>query len=384
MAKQKRKPGEAAGFIARADGLLQGVSRQARVFAVSLCVVLVLVFGLWATINNRYLAPVHKGDLTAINIEIPRGSSVATIAKILEENGVIRSSVVFRLFVDIYDRGSKLKAGSYEFNASMTVMDVLDKISVGETSTNVVKIFLPEGGTIADLANSLENLGLIQDKNAFIQNMQDPTPFVAYSFLEEAAVSKDDRIVAMEGYLFPDTYQVFTNASEDEIVRKFLTRFNGIFTTAYTQRAEVLGMSIDEVITLASLIQREGKDKDFAKISAVFHNRLSRGMRMDSDVTVQYVLGIKRLNLTTQEIEVDSPYNTYKHTGLPPGPICNPGKAAIEAALWPDEAYVEQGMLYFCLTDPETGDLVFAKTLSEHNKNVQKYRPLWQKHDQEQ
>jgi UPF0755 protein len=264
------------------------------------------------------------------------------------------------------------------------VMDVLDKISEGETSTNVVKIFLPEGGTIADLANSLENLGLIQDKNAFIQNMQDPTPFVAYSFLEEAAVSKDDRIVAMEGYLFPDTYQVFTNASEDEIVRKFLTRFNGIFTTAYTQRAEVLGMSIDEVITLASLIQREGKDKDFAKISAVFHNRLSRGMRMDSDVTVQYVLGIKRLNLTTQEIEVDSPYNTYKHTGLPPGPICNPGKAAIEAALWPDEAYVEQGMLYFCLTDPETGDLVFAKTLSEHNKNVQKYRPLWQKHDQEQ
>ena len=142
-------------------------------------------------------------------------------------------------------------------------------------------------------------------------------------------------------------------------------------------------MTVDEVITLASLIQKEAKEKDFAKVSAVFHNRLKTNSTLGSDVTVQYVLNSKKLNLSTEDIEVDSPYNTYKYPGLPPGPICNPGRAAIEATLWPDEDYIEQNMLYFCLADPNTNELVFAKTLEEHNQNVEKYRPLWEAYDAE-
>ncbi len=367
--------------IERANGVFKNISRSARIFAVSVCTVLILFIGVWSYINQKYLAPVNRSNTTPVIVEIPRGSSVSSIATILEKNGIIRSGVVFKIFVDIYDRGSKLKAGSYEFNKAMSVMDVLDKLSIGETSDNIIKVFLAEGGTINDLADSLYNLGLIKDKNAFILNMKNPSPYEAYSFLEDAISTKNGRIVAMEGYLFPDTYQVFKNATEQDIVKRFLTRFNNIFTTAYMQRAEVLGLSIDQVTTLASIIQREGKEADFKKVSAVFHNRLQKGMPLGSDVTVQYILNTKKLNLSAQDIAVDSPYNTYKRTGLPPGPICNPGKAAIEAALWPDETYVKEGWLYFCLGDPATGDLVFAKTLTQHNKNVAKYRPLWVEYD---
>ena len=114
----------------------------------------------------------------------------------------------------------------------------------------------------------------------------------------------------------------------------------------------------------------------------MFHNRLKENMALGSDVTVQYALGVKRLVLTQSELDTDSAYNTYLHKGLPVGAICNPGDAAIEAALFPDNDYIEEGYLYFALTDPETGELAFTKTLEEHNAVVAEYRPLWEAYDQ--
>lgn len=383
MASNQKQNESSRRFIQQMDGYLQNLSRPVKVFAVSLCVVLVLFFGVWTYLNNKFLAPVDSGNTTPITVEIARGSSVSTIADKLEESGVIRNSTVFKLFVDIYDRGSKLKAGTYELNASMSIREVLDIISSGESSDDVVTVFLPEGATVSDLADRLINLGLIQDKNAFLEHMKDPSPYQEYAFIDAIADSKDSRIITMEGYLFPDTYFVYNTASEKDIIDKFLVQFNNVFNDEYQRRADELDMTVDEVITLASLIQKEAKEKDFAKVSAVFHNRLKTNSTLGSDVTVQYVLNSKKLNLSTEDIEVDSPYNTYKYPGLPPGPICNPGRAAIEAALWPDEDYIEQNMLYFCLADPNTNELVFAKTLEEHNQNVEKYRPLWEAYDAE-
>ena len=142
-------------------------------------------------------------------------------------------------------------------------------------------------------------------------------------------------------------------------------------------------MTIDEVITLASIIEKESRPEDFAKVSAVFHNRLNQGMKLQSCPTLQYALGIKRIVLTAEDIASDSPYNTYINKGLPPGPICNPSEAAIKAALYPDEVYLEEGYLYFCLGDPKTGETVFAKTLKEHEANQAKYLKLWQQADAE-
>ncbi|MDR0929963.1 MAG: endolytic transglycosylase MltG, partial [Oscillospiraceae bacterium] len=148
-------------------------------------------------------------------------------------------------------------------------------------------------------------------------------------------------------------------------------------------RAEELGMTMDEVITLASLIEKEGKAADFNKVSAVFHGRLQLGMALGSDVTIKYYTGSQKMALTNTELNTDSPYNTYLHQGLPPGPICNPSKAAIQAALYPDEAFLSEGYLYFCSTSPEEGTLVFNKTLAAHEAAVRQYQPLWLEYDRE-
>lgn len=140
-------------------------------------------------------------------------------------------------------------------------------------------------------------------------------------------------------------------------------------------------MTMDEVFTLASMIEKEAKTADFAKVSAVFHNRLKKGMTLGSDVTVKYVSGSQKMALSDSDLAVDSAYNTYTRTGLPVGPICNPSMDAVVAALYPDEQYVAQKYLYFCSTDPDSGELHFSKTLEEHNAAVAMYRPLWEEYD---
>jgi UPF0755 protein len=135
--------------------------------------------------------------------------------------------------------------------------------------------------------------------------------------------------------------------------------------------------------TLASIIEKEAKREDFARVSAVFHNRLKRGMTLDSDATVKYVTGSRKMALNSDDIRSDSPYNTYHANGLPPGPICNPSMDAVTAALYPDETFLSEGYLYFCSTDPNSGELHFSKSLEEHEAAVSLYRPLWEAYDRE-
>lgn len=141
-------------------------------------------------------------------------------------------------------------------------------------------------------------------------------------------------------------------------------------------------MTMDQVLSLASLIEKEAKTADFKHVSAIFHNRLKQNMALGSDVTVKYVLGTRRMVLTREDLAVNSPYNTYLRKGLPIGPICAPSPAAVEAALYPDEDFIAQGYLYFCSKNPDTGELHFSKTLQEHEQAVRIYAPLWAAFDQ--
>lgn len=141
-------------------------------------------------------------------------------------------------------------------------------------------------------------------------------------------------------------------------------------------------MTMDDVLTLASMIEREAKTADFAKVSAVFHNRLAQDMTLGSDVTIKYYLNSEKMALTDSDLSVESAYNTYRNKGLPVGPICNPSTDAIVAALYPDEQYRQQGYLYFCSKDPNSGELYFSKTLEEHEAAVAQYRPLWIEYDE--
>ena len=145
----------------------------------------------------------------------------------------------------------------------------------------------------------------------------------------------------------------------------------------------MLGLSMDEVITLASLIQKEAKDADFTKTSAVFHNRLKKGMKLESDVTIHYVTGLRKMSLGNDDLDLSSPYNTYQVKGLPLGPICSPSKKAIEAALYPDETFIAENYLFFCSKEPESGELHFSRTKQEHDQAVKMYALLWREYDAE-
>ena len=147
-------------------------------------------------------------------------------------------------------------------------------------------------------------------------------------------------------------------------------------------QADALGLTMDEVLTLASIIEKEAKEGDFARVSAVFHNRLNRGMPLQSDVTIHYVTGTREMALDGDDLTIASPYNTYENRGLPPGPICAPSEAAIRAALEPDDEYLAMGYLYFCAKDPASGELAFSITYEDHQRAVELYAPLWREYDE--
>ena len=186
----------------------------------------------------------------------------------------------------------------------------------------------------------------------------------------------------LEGYLAPNTYEVYTSADEEEIIRKLLSQTEAVFPEEYQEQAETLGMTMDQILTLASMVEKEAKEQDFARVSAVFHNRLRAGMKLESDVTVHYITGVRRMSLTEEDLNRADAYNTYLYRGLPPGPICNPSPAAIKAALYPDQTLVAEKYLFFCAKEPESGELYFSRTLEEHERAVAVYAPLWKQYDQ--
>ena len=211
------------------------------------------------------------------------------------------------------------------------------------------------------------------------------TSFSEFYSVQDVLNSRNvsQRRYVLEGYLAPDTYEIYIGATASEIIRKLITQTERVFSVACEDRAEEMGYTMDEILTLASMIEKEASKADFAKVSAVFHNRLKAGMKLQSDVTIHYITGVRKMSLTGSDLALDSLYNTYQVTGLPLGPICAPSADAINAALYPDETFVAENYLYFCATSPESTELHFSRTLQEHEQAVAIYAPLWQQYDKE-
>lgn len=336
-------------------------------------------------IDRRFFKPVDSSDPTPITVEIPKGSGASAIAKILYEaggegqKGLINNKSVFKVYVDFLGKSSGLKAGTYVLSRNMSIKQIVDIICTGNPPRATVKFTISEGMTVEAVAKRLVEKGVLKEEARFLELCTDAKSFAGkYWFVKNIVdEGREGRLYMLEGYLFPDTYEVYEDATEEEVITKMLDRFNEIYTRRYVERAEEIGLTMDEVVILASMIEKEAKTFDFTKVSAVFHLRLSGGMTLNSDATLGYALRSSGMEFSQEELDNDSPYNTYKYTGLPAGPISNPGAAAIEAALFPNEAYMEEGYLYFCLTDSSTGSLIFAKTAEEHAANVEKYRPYW-------
>jgi len=325
------------------------------------CILLSLVAG-YSYYNSGLEAVGTAENADIKEIVIPKGSSVRSVSRILEEEGMVKDRRVFEIYCILNKMTERLKAGKYSIDNSLDVPGIVEVIVSGKALIDTVKFTIPEGYSLVQIMEKLKGLGVVSPES--IQAALE-TEIYDYDFISQIP----DREKKLEGYLFPDTYEIYKETSAEAIVDKLLSRFNNIFTKEYKNRAKELNMTIDQVVTLASIIEREAKlDSERKTISAVFHNRLKKKMLLQSCATIQYILKEQKEELTYKDLEIESPYNTYKHIGLPPGPIASPGLKAIEAALYPENT----DYLYFFTKDDSSH--VFSRTYNEHISAQNKFK----------
>jgi UPF0755 protein len=329
-----------------------------------------------------YLA-FHQGDIskpasddpTPVVFVVEPGETAGDIALRLKQLGLINDAELFRQFAHYQEADSKLEAGRYELRADMTMEEIIEALQHGRLEEATVTI--PEGWRAEQIAEMLtEEMGM--DGEEFLAFVQGG-PFDSaqdrdfnYEFLQDQPPG-----ATLEGFLFPDTYYLPVQPTAFDIIERMLADFDQRFTFELRQLAMEREMTIHEVVTLASIVEREAVvAEERPVIAGVFLNRLAKGMTLDACPTVQYALGYQedtgqwwKTPLALEEFDhVNSPYNTYLHRGLPPGPICNPGLASIQAVLEP----VESDYLYFVAKGD--GSHAFARTFEEHLQNQQKYQ----------
>ena len=351
---------------------------------ISLVVVVGISMTGWNWVYGSYLAPVDATSTGPITFVIENGSSLTRVATNLENQNLVRNKTIFKYYCDFIGLGQKIQAGEYQLTRAMTIDEIANQLTTGDGKPITARITVIPGWTIEDIAAKLAADGVIKNKDEFLQLCRTGESFSEYYYVNDVLTSPNvgQRKFVLEGYLSPNTYEVYTDATPVDIIRKLLSQTEVVYPASYHDRAEQLNMTMDQVLTLASLIEKEAKDADFARVSAVFHNRLQRNIKLGSDVTIHYVTGVRRMALSNNDLNISSPYNTYKYSGLPLGPICSPSPAAIEAALYPDETFVAEKYLFFCSKDPNTGELHFSKSQEEHNQAVAIYAPLWKAYDE--
>lgn len=359
------------------------VLRPILVFVCSFVIICGLVYTGWQKVDEMFFAPTDSQNQEVVSFSVKSGSSLSAVSKNLEAAGLIHNHTVFKYMADFMGMGQKIQSGDYELTRAMSATEILNQLISGDGKPLTMKITIIPGWTVEDVANYLVEIKVLSSADEFLSLCKSGETYNGYYFIEEVMKTGtvSQRKYALEGYLSPNTYEIYTSSSADTLIKRLLTQTEAAYLSGYDERAQELGLTMDEVFTLASMIEKEAKTSDFAKVSAVFHNRLKAGMTLGSDVTVKYASGSQKMSLNDSDLAVDSPYNTYTHKGLPVGPICNPSMDAVVAALYPDEQYVAQKYLYFCSAEPESGKLVFSKTLEEHNKAVSYYRQYWEEYD---
>jgi UPF0755 protein len=315
---------------------------------------LFFIFGLYWFL----FVPPSKTALAKL-IFVKKGTHLKKVSEILKQEGVIKNRHFFILLTTVLGKKTKIKAGEYEFHTQMLPLEVLDALVKGQVKHHLVTI--PEGYTLFQIAQLLEDLNLVEKKQ-FLQKASSSV-FINTLGLPQFVGPN------LEGYLFPDTYHLFKEMDPEEVIQMMVHQFKKVFGPDLVNRASELGISEKEAIILASIIEKETPlPEEKPLISAVFHNRLKRKIPLQSDPTVIY--GIKNFNgnLTKEHLMRPTPYNTYLIAGLPPTPICNPGKDALLAAVRPAPV----PYLYF--VSKNDGSHFFSSDIEEHNRAVLKYQ----------
>ena len=380
------------------------ILRPVTVFLCAVLIVVGLVTMGWNRVYETFLMPVDPNNTQTVRFTIESGDSISEIGENLENAQLLRNRTVFRYLVQFMGVTDKISYGTFDLSPSMDVNAIITELSSGSQNAERTITIIP-GWTVEDIADYLYEEGAIQSREEFLTLCRDAAPFAEMSYpikLAQDLGTLSGRKYQLEGYLAPDTYRVFRNASAQQIVSTLVEQTNTVIDEVYYadtiqyevdpetgEYREVVryrndDLTLDEIIILASMIEKEAAStEDYGRVSAVFTNRMNAGMRLESDPTATYLLGVDKLALSDEETSAVNNYNTYVIDGLPIGPICNPSAAAMEAALYPDVEYVDEGYLYFCAKEPTSGELAFAKTLEEHEANVAKYRPLWEEYDRQ-
>ncbi|MBW1948313.1 MAG: endolytic transglycosylase MltG [Deltaproteobacteria bacterium] len=286
---------------------------------------------------------------------VPSGATLKDVALGLEKEGMVRSGRLFHLWARLSGAQRRIKSGEYLLHPGLSPVQVLDRLTRGSILTHAVTV--PEGYTARQISRLLGQKG-ITDSRAFLALALDPETPRKYGFSAPS----------MEGFLYPDTYQLGRGLSASAVMNAMVGRFREVMGP-FRDAVAASGMSLEQVVTLASIVEKEtGKKEERPIIASVFLNRLRRGMRLESDPTVIYGLEHFNGNLTRKDLARPGPYNTYRIRGLPPGPIANPGRQAIRAVLFP----AKTPYLYFVSRNDGTHH--FSETLKEHNRAVRKYQ----------
>lgn len=336
-----------------------------KLVAIVLIVLVVLAIGVLAVASVLWgrLREPYKGYAASEQfIEIPQGATSNDIGRRLVEAGVVRDLLIFRVAMYATGRSRDLKAGEYRFSEAMSADQVVDKLARGDVHAR--RITFPEGLTIVDMSKIYESRGFGR----------------AADFLKAAAKAApiddlDPQAPDLEGYLYPETYAVPRGTPPQKLVALMVERFRAAYSEDLQKRASEQGLTTRQVVTLASLIEKEtAQEQERPIVAAVYRNRLKIGMGMQADPTIIYALqkrGKYDGNIRREDLALDSPYNTYKYSGLPPGPIASPRKASLEAAVAP------AAVPYVYFVSRNDGTHVFATTLAEHNANVRKFQVLY-------
>ena len=351
--------------------------RVVRKIVYILTVGILIVAGILAISGYNYvsagLKPLDKNDKKLVQVEVPSGSSNRQIGDILEEGEVIRDGMVFNFYTK-FKNLTNFQAGYYQFSPNMTLDQISKELQQGgsaEPLDDASKLTVPEGYDVDKIASLVAKKTDFK-KEDFIKVMKDDKFFEQLKaqypdLLTDAGNAKDVRY-RLEGYLFPATYNVHKNRSLEDLVTQMVDTTNQILTPYYSQIKEK-GLNVQEVMTLASLVEKEGvTQSDRKKIAQVFFNRIEAQMPLQSDISILYALGEHKEVVTIKDTEVDSPYNLYTNTGFGPGPFDNPSQEAILAVLDP----TENDYIYF-VADISTGKVYYAKTYEEHMELVEKY-----------
>jgi UPF0755 protein len=324
-----------------------------RTFLVGVLVVLLLLGGGGAAAASYYQGQVHgarRVGQPSTSITIPAGTSTSGVADILAQKGLIANSLVFQVYVKL--NGFALEAGQYDVPGGTSMADIVALLSHNQSGTSV-RVTIPEGYTAKQIAALMEKKGLFS-ADAFLAATKQPS---TADFL-----AGRDPTLGLEGYLFPDTYEFAAKARPQEVVAVLVKHF-GEKVTPDMRAKTPPGITFAQAVVMASIVEKEAFfDKDRAAVAGVFYNRIAAGMPLQSDATVAYAKGQAGANISEEDKQLNSPYNTYLHTGLPPGGISNPGMPSLQAALQPQKTDY-----YFYLTDKD-GHAHFSKTYAQHQQ----------------